>query len=185
MRSQTQPRQRVTMSLALIYGVGANLQVMHQSTQTHIVQPRTGCRTAVAGDDCYIRTSWAMQTGVLTFPDLFFPLTNQSSFEDFQRHLHGMARFAKVCPEPCAARAPDMSAPEQVPASDSCHAPVVGDECHKRVVWAMKTGVVKYLDQFSPLTSSSSFEDFQRHLHGIANSPTCALSLAQRGQQRF
>ncbi|CAK0863421.1 unnamed protein product [Prorocentrum cordatum] len=164
----TQPRQRIVVALALICGVYADLQLMDNASHDYGMQPNMGCRTTVAGDDCYNKVLWAMQMGVLKYPDWFSPLTNRSSFEDFQRHLHGIAKFANVCPEPCPARKLEAPGSAQLPESDSCHAPIEGDACHRRVKWAMEKGVVKYPERFSPLTSSSSFEDFQRHLHGIA-----------------
>ncbi|CAK0863416.1 unnamed protein product [Prorocentrum cordatum] len=160
--------RRLTMAFALCGGVCADLQLMNRSSHDYVVQPRAGCRTAVAGDHCYDKVSWAMLTGVQKYPDWFSPLTSSSSFEDFQRHLHAMPKFSNVCPEPCAARAMETPAVQaQLPASASCQAPIEGDECHKRVVWAMEKGVVKYPAQFAPLTSSSSFDDFQRHLHAM------------------
>ncbi|CAK0803761.1 unnamed protein product [Prorocentrum cordatum] len=160
--------RRLTMAFALCGGVCADLQLMNRSSHDYVVQPRAGCRTAVAGDHCYDKVSWAMLTGVQKYPDWFSPLTSSSSFEDFQRHLHAMPKFSNACPEPCAARAVETPAVQaQLPASASCHAPVEGDECHKRVVWAMEKGAVKYPAQFAPLTSRSSFEDFQRHLHAM------------------
>jgi len=126
------------------------------------------CRTSVVGEDCYKKVVWAMQTGVAKHPEYFSPLTNTSSFEDFQRHLHRKAGFSNVCSEPCAARAPEESVAAQLSSSEVCRTSVIGDECYKKVAWAMQTGVLKYPEWFSPLTSNSSFEDFQRHFHGIA-----------------
>ncbi|CAK0882168.1 unnamed protein product, partial [Prorocentrum cordatum] len=42
-----------------------------------------------------------MQRGISQHPDWYAPLTRSSSFEDFQRFLHGQPRLAHVCPEPC------------------------------------------------------------------------------------
>ncbi|CAK0892667.1 unnamed protein product [Prorocentrum cordatum] len=118
---------------------------------------RKECHTAVEGDACHEKVVWAMQTGVVEKPDWYPSLTRSSSFEDFQRFLHGHARFSDVCPEPCAA-----------PARKECHTAVEGDACHEKVVWAMQTGVVEKPDWYPSLTRSSSFEDFQRFLHGHA-----------------
>ncbi|CAK0846594.1 unnamed protein product [Prorocentrum cordatum] len=65
------------------------------------VPARKSCRTSVEGDECFARVVWSMQTGVVKYPEWFAPLTGRSSFEAFQRHLHGSARFSSVCPEPC------------------------------------------------------------------------------------
>ncbi|CAK0900945.1 unnamed protein product, partial [Prorocentrum cordatum] len=65
------------------------------------VPARGSCGTPVEGDECFARVVWSMQTGVAKYPEWFSPLTSSSSFDDFQRHLHGTARFSGVCPEPC------------------------------------------------------------------------------------
>ena len=113
------------------------------------------CRTAAEGDECYQRVLWAMETG-LVYPEWFSPLTKLSCFEDFQRHLHGAVWLTDVCPKPCTTRPP---------VSGSCRTSVEGDECYKRVQWAMQTDVVKYPERvgpilFSPLIKNSSFKDF-------------------------
>ncbi|CAK0863408.1 unnamed protein product [Prorocentrum cordatum] len=177
--------RRLTMAFALCGGVCADLQLMNRSSHDYVVQPRAGCRTAVAGDHCYDKVSWAMLTGVQKYPDWFSPLTSSSSFEDFQRHLHAMPKFSNVCPEPCAARAMETPAvqfsnvcPEPcaaraveivvpAPLPQVCHTSVDGEACYRKVMWAMESGVAKYPDWFFPLTNTSKFEDVQRHLHGI------------------
>ncbi|CAK0868932.1 unnamed protein product [Prorocentrum cordatum] len=63
------------------------------------------CHTSVEGDACYERVVYAMQTGVVENAEWYSPLTKNSSFVDFQRHLHGVAWLSDVCPEPCAAQA--------------------------------------------------------------------------------
>ncbi|CAK0904209.1 unnamed protein product [Prorocentrum cordatum] len=35
----------------------------------------------------------------------------------------------------------------------SCRTSVVGEDCYKKVVWAMQTGVAKHPEYFSPLTN--------------------------------
>ncbi|CAK0793132.1 unnamed protein product [Prorocentrum cordatum] len=69
-------------------------------------KPPQGCRTSVEGDRCYVEVMWAMRAGIQQHPEYYLPLTRNSSFEDFQQHLHGTARLSGVCPEPCAAAAP-------------------------------------------------------------------------------
>ena len=102
-------------------------------------------------------------------------LTRSSSFEDFQRFLHGHARFSDACPEPCAA-----------PALERCRTAVEGDACYEKVVWAMRTGVVERPDWYPSLTRSSSFEDFQWFLHGTAAAgfAACARSRAPHRRPR-
>lgn len=63
------------------------------------------CHTAVKGEACYQSVVLAMRTCKLAKSACYFPLTKHSSFEDFQRYLHGTAQSSHVCPEPCAARA--------------------------------------------------------------------------------
>ncbi|CAK0840680.1 unnamed protein product [Prorocentrum cordatum] len=162
---------RLAVALSYIFALGADSQLTYKSPRDHAVQPHAGCHTAVAGEECHDKLLWAMQSGILKYPDWFAPLTNSSSLEAFQRHLHGLPRFSGVCPQPCEERALEavalVPARARQPPSVSCHAPVEGDACHRRVVWAMESGVVKYPDRFAPLTSSSRFEDFQRLLHGM------------------
>ena len=128
---------------------------------------------------CYKKVQWSMQTGVGKFPDWFSPLTNCSSFEDFQRHLHGAASFSGVCPEPGAAWAPEVQLPTRQPISGSCRTSVEGEECYKKVQWAMQTGVVKCPEWLTPLTNSSSFEDSSDTCTAQLGSPTYAPSLVQ------
>jgi len=98
------------------------------------------------------------EKGVAKHPDWYLPLTADSSFEDFQRHLHSVARLSDVCPEPCTA---DLGA-------DACHTSVQGEACYEKVSWAMQTGVVKHPEWYGNLNKDSSFEDFQLHLHSSA-----------------
>jgi len=115
---------------------------------------------------------WAMRTGVVEHPDWYSPLTSSSSFEEFQRHLHGVARLSGECPEPCPAQA------------RGCHTSVEGDLCFNEVLWAMDTGVVEHPGWYSPLTSSSSLEEFQRFLHGDAMlSHVCPEPCAARASE--
>jgi len=141
------------MALCFACRVGAEMQLIQMS-----VQPHASCRTVVAGDPCFEKVTWAMKTGVAKHPDWYLPLTTDSSFDDFQRHLHSTARLSDVCPEPCAA---DIGA-------DDCHTSVQGDACYEKVSWAMQTGVVKHPDWYGGLDKDSSFEDFQLHLHSSA-----------------
>ena len=66
--------------------------------------PASGsCRTSVEGEECYQEVSAVGDAdGCAKHPQRFSPLTNSSSFEDFQPHLHGAASFPGVCPNPCA-----------------------------------------------------------------------------------
>merc|ERR1712217_931986 len=53
---------------------------------------------------------------------------------------------------------------------ESCHTAVGnGDACHGAVVWASTRGIAVHPDWFKGLTKTSSFEDFQLHLHNDPN----------------
>ncbi|CAK0829690.1 unnamed protein product [Prorocentrum cordatum] len=121
------------------------------------------CRTAAESDPCYEKVVWAMQTGISQHPDWYVPLTRDSSFEDFQRFLHGQPNLAHVCPEPCSQQHSSVL----LPAERSATAPAPSQACRTaKVVWAMQTGISQHPDWYVPLTRGSSFEDFQRFLHG-------------------
>ncbi|CAK0810995.1 unnamed protein product [Prorocentrum cordatum] len=110
----------VTVALALACRAQADLQLMQLSVHgpagdAPAGQPQRGCRTSVAGEECFVEVQWAMQTGIAENPGWYAPLTSSSSFEDFQRHLHATARLSGVCPEPCAERAQSAGRPTQAP----------------------------------------------------------------------
>jgi len=53
---------------------------------------------------------------------------------------------------------------------EACHtAAGDGDPCHSAVVWASTKGISAHPDWFKGLTKTSSFEDFQLHLHEDPN----------------
>lgn len=131
--------------------------------------PGEGCRTPVEGDDCYAEVMWAMRVGVADNPDWYLPLTRNSSFEDFQQQMH--SRYLSVCPQPCSSQ--DSAEWRPAPSLETrvgtgCHTSTQGDDCYVEVTWAMQVGVVEHPEWYLPLTRISSFEDFQRHLHGAA-----------------
>ncbi|CAK0853460.1 unnamed protein product [Prorocentrum cordatum] len=49
-----------------------------------------------------------MRTGIKKHPEWYLPLTSNSSFEDFQQHLHTVDRLSNVCPKPCSRRSSDQ-----------------------------------------------------------------------------
>ncbi|CAK0884311.1 unnamed protein product [Prorocentrum cordatum] len=161
--------------LALICYARADVQLLQlvaQGSQDGGAGPESDqdCHTSVEGDECYEKVVWAMRTGVGDHPEWYAPLTGNSSFEDFQRFLHSMARLSNVCPEPCADQDSGARLPARLPAGaeDDCHTSVEGDECYEKVAWAMRTGVGDHPEWYAPLTGNSSFEDFQRLLHSTA-----------------
>ncbi|CAK0865848.1 unnamed protein product [Prorocentrum cordatum] len=142
------------------------------------------CHTSVEGEDCYEEVMYAIQTGVVKRPDRYGNLTQKSSFEDFQRRLHSVD--AQVCPEPCAAQAQEAAVPAPVlsAAPEDCRTTVDGDACYEEVMYAMH-GVIEHPQWFLPLTTSSSLEDIQRHLHGTARlSEVCLEPCAAQAQAR-
>merc|ERR1719343_389677 len=104
----------ITTALAFASPASTDLQLMQMTVHNAVVhgisvaQPEEDCHTSVAGDACYAEVLWAMRTGIAENPEWYSPLTGSSSFEDFQRHLHGMSKLSDVCPKPCAARAPEV-----------------------------------------------------------------------------
>ncbi|CAK0853864.1 unnamed protein product [Prorocentrum cordatum] len=63
-----------------------------------------GCRIHVEGDACYRQATWAMHTGIVESPSWYLPLSRNSTFQDFQEHLHGLARYSSMCPKSCVAQ---------------------------------------------------------------------------------
>jgi len=58
------------------------------------------CHTAEQGEPCHNGVMWAKQHGIEAHPDWYPELTRDSSFEEFQTHLHeGMF---EDCPRPCS-----------------------------------------------------------------------------------
>ncbi|CAK0853461.1 unnamed protein product [Prorocentrum cordatum] len=80
-----------------------DLQLMQMHTAVPLHGIRQGCHTSTQGDECYEKVEWAMRTGIKKHPEWYLPLTSNSSFEDFQQHLHTVFRLSDVCPKPCAA----------------------------------------------------------------------------------
>lgn len=170
---RTEHRLIVTITLAFARRVGADLQLMQVSTRTpvngvFVGQPHMGCHTSVEGDECYGEVVYAMKTGVVEHPEWYSPLSRSSTFEDFQRHLHGVPKLSRMCPEPCAAQAQGVPVPAPTATTESCHTPVEGDACYQEVLYVMQTDVVQHPDRYRKLSEYSSFEDFQRRLHSVS-----------------
>ncbi|CAK0849494.1 unnamed protein product [Prorocentrum cordatum] len=148
--------------------VDLQLMQMHTASLLRGSEIWPGCRTSTQGDECYEKVMWAMRTGINQHPKWYLPLTSNSSFEDFQQHLHAVDRLSDVCPKPCAAAQSEERPTEQLPAvPQECRTSVEGDECYEKVMWAMRTGIKQHPKWYIPLTSNSSFEDFQQHLHTV------------------
>ena len=70
--------------------------------------------------------------GCAKHPQRFSPLTNSSSFEDFQPHLHGAASFPEYAQSLCT-WASEAPLPIRPPVLGSCRTAVEGEECYKKV----------------------------------------------------
>eukprot|EP00931_Biecheleriopsis_adriatica_P001304 TRINITY_DN10161_c0_g1_i1.p1 TRINITY_DN10161_c0_g1~~TRINITY_DN10161_c0_g1_i1.p1 ORF type:complete len:1243 (-),score=235.43 TRINITY_DN10161_c0_g1_i1:53-3733(-) len=51
--------------------------------------------------------------------------------------------------------------------AEPCHTAEPGDACHDAVTWAMQSGIFEHPEWYPGLSASSSFADFQAHLHEI------------------
>jgi len=122
----------------------------------------TECHTAVKGEACYKGVIWAMQDGIAQHPEWYPDLNATSSFEDFQANLH--AGGHSDCPAPCSA----------------CHTAAEGEECYNDVMWAMQDGITQHPEWYPGLSISSSFEDFQSHLHTHGRHSNCPAPCATR-----
>jgi hypothetical protein len=74
-----------------------------------------------------------------------------------------MASAAPSEPEVVHGRA--LTARVSAQSQGSCHTALPGEHCHSAVVWAMEDGIFSSPDWYPGLTGSSSFEDFQAHMH--------------------
>jgi len=119
------------------------------------------CHTAAEGEWCHTAVTWAKQHGIKLHPEWYPALSQRSSFEAFQDHIHRLDE--KACPLPCP-----------VPWEPSCHTAVEGEQCHTAVVWAMQHGIVNHPEWYANLTEKSSFEAFQNHLYAL-NFDNCPL----------
>merc|ERR1712050_642576 len=95
--------------------------------------PSEACRTAVRGEECHGHVEWAMQHGITLHPEWYPGLTGNSTFEEFQAHLHTIDHGN--CSEPCPSPQPTLSpakrqccgssgctpnSPEYDPATEQC-----------------------------------------------------------------
>jgi hypothetical protein len=92
-----------------IGGCGATLAEIKKEYGTHVCSPLPpptpapttagACHTAVAGEKCYGDVDWAMKTGIHQHPEWYPGLSQSSSFEEFQTHMHDIGY--SECPMPC------------------------------------------------------------------------------------
>lgn len=62
-------------------------------------------------------------------------------------------------------------APGEGHAEARCRTAMIGDKCHKTVLWAMQHGIYSHPEWYASLTPSSAFTDFQRKLAGDGQCP--------------
>mmetsp|Transcript_93441 Transcript_93441/g.273585 ORF Transcript_93441/g.273585 Transcript_93441/m.273585 type:complete len:780 (+) Transcript_93441:35-2374(+) len=121
------------------------------------------CHTAVDGEPCYQAVVWAKATGIKLHPEWYGDLTSSSSFGAFQAHLHEVNQGGGMCSSPCREAPATVQGREME--EEPCFTAVEGDPCYNAVDWAMSFGIMLHPDWYEGLTSASSFEDFQAHLH--------------------
>mmetsp|Transcript_62392 Transcript_62392/g.157887 ORF Transcript_62392/g.157887 Transcript_62392/m.157887 type:complete len:390 (-) Transcript_62392:222-1391(-) len=132
------------------------------------------CHDAVPDEVCYNDTIWAKDYAINTRPEWYPRLTNESSFADFQAHLH-YCHWDR-CPMPCANTSQQKC--EMVGrfwSSDNCQDATEGN-CYRSVERAMKLVKIRpgLTEQWYPgLTEQSSFRQFQFHLfkYGVVGCP--------------
>merc|ERR1712066_429778 len=77
------------------------------SNTSNTEAPSEECGTALPGEACYGHVEWAMQDGITLHPEWYPDLTRNSTFEEFQAHLHSINYGC--CPEPCPSPQPTPS----------------------------------------------------------------------------
>jgi len=121
------------------------------------------CHDAVPGEACYNDTTWAKDYGINTRPQWYPGLTNESSFADFQAHLH-YCHWDR-CPMPCANTSQQKC--EMVGrfwSSENCEDATLGTRCYLQLRWIMGKGIKLQPQSYAPLTERSSIRQFQARL---------------------
>jgi len=77
------------------------------STPATTEPPVMACRRAVRGEECYEQVEWAMHVGIMSHPEWYPGLTQNSSFEEVQARLHNINHG--YCPEPCPSLQPSAA----------------------------------------------------------------------------
>merc|ERR1711884_545678 len=91
---------------------------------------RATCRTAEIFDVCYESVLWGATEGMERNPTWYRGLRKNSSFEEFQLHLH-KDNHTKCGEVPCP-----------------CHTAAVGEKCYWSILWVLKTGIKKFPKTF-------------------------------------
>mmetsp|Transcript_55180 Transcript_55180/g.143906 ORF Transcript_55180/g.143906 Transcript_55180/m.143906 type:complete len:250 (+) Transcript_55180:70-819(+) len=130
-------------------------------------QPQEGsddlCHDAVLGEACYNDTIWAKGYAINTRPQWYPGLSNESSFADFQAHLHYC--YWDRCPMPCANTSQHRcEMVDRFWSNETCQDAAEGSKCHMQVTWAMEHGIHQHPEWYPSLTEHSSFREFQARL---------------------
>jgi len=72
---------------------------LHKGPKSRCPHQPCPCHTAVKGDACWRSVHWVRSTGLRVHPQAFEGLTNASSFQDVQAHLH--LQRTTPCLRPC------------------------------------------------------------------------------------
>merc|ERR1712151_1070762 len=124
-------------------------RLLHLEGKEGCPWPCPGCHTTLPNETCHAGVVWAMEHGIHMHPEnpVYSGLDAHSSFVDFQAALnrHKIDR----CPEPCGV----------------CHTSVEGERCYEGVMWARNSGIRIHPEWYPDLTTNSSFEAIQAHLH--------------------
>jgi len=141
------------------------------------------CHDAVLGEACYEDTMWAKSHAINTRPHWYPGLTNESSFADFQAHLHHC--YWSRCPMPCAStRQQKCEMVDRFWSSDNCQDVTEGN-CYNNVKWAVDTGIKLKPEWYPGLTEQSSFRQFQFRLfqYGVSDCKEPCCHDAQPGER--
>jgi len=123
-----------------------------------------GCHTAVENEACYGNVRWAMEVGIVLFPQWYLGLTPSSAFENFQASMHASGHGHGTCPRPCDTVTTPPPTTKPSPAA-GCHTATQAEECFGHVVWAMEYGIYTYPEWYPGLSSWSTFVEFQASMH--------------------
>jgi len=157
------------------------------------------CHTVEEGERCYNHVLWAMREGVKARP-LWYPgLTENSSFAEFQAHLH--RESTGDCPVPCSgvtAETLENGAANTTQAllvlhpeldEDHCHTAMEGEKCYDNVVYAIQKGILDHPEWYQGLTAFSTFEEFQMSLHktnpALGCGIPCSCETAKKGDKCY
>ena len=126
------------------------------------------CRTSVESGECYKKVQWAMQTGVVKYPERAGFFLSSDQMLQILGFPRAPARRSYVLQ--CVIRAlcamgiggsfahtgAGIGIAARLSKAGMLQESAVVEECYKKGQWAMQTGVVKYPECLTPLTNSSS-----------------------------